>query len=514
MKLSRWSKTRTKALSVPVTLCMALAIFTVLAGVAENRSAGQIGSNATPISTAKGCGISKSVQESLAKIYQYRNNGMPMQAVPLAEKIPTISASQVGPDSLQTADILERLADAMWISDRHNEAVNLYTAELRIRSAIQGRLSKSLLVPLTWLIDIDKGYGQYDPLPKLMAWKEEILERYSPGGSLNIAENLEDIAFHYSDANQSKAEPLFKRAFQIRSRLQGIHHRDTLNTLRGLAWCYDRCGNPKSAEAEYRRMLALSSNPQDRANSLCELASHYEHYTHNPKSAAETYLQVVAIDKQLGHIESQSNTLRDLAYEYFRLQDWTKQGDVLAQRVALWRDCNKMQTADGIDCLKDLFSFYVDRKRCTEAEKTGKELLSLVERTKLESGRWFAGSKEEAKCQIWTGLSRAYKYQGDYVNLEESYRSLLQLRQKQYPGQSWRLMDLSMELADAYEHNGKLEEATAIYKLYAGDLSDRSPLDTPRYDALQHYLKVLNKMGDKATAQRVEDRIQNGAIID
>jgi len=106
---------------------------------------------------------------------------------------------------------------------------------------------------------------------------------------------LNDVGYYlYDRAQYVEAEPLFRRALEIRERVRGPDHPDTARSLNNLATLYDSQGKLTEAEPLYRRALeirerVLGPDHPDTATSLNNLAGLY--YSQGKLTEAEPLLR-------------------------------------------------------------------------------------------------------------------------------------------------------------------------------------------------------------------------------
>jgi tetratricopeptide (TPR) repeat protein len=73
-----------------------------------------------------------------------------------------------------------------------------------------------------------------------------------------VAGSLNNLANIYSDlGDYQKAEPLYKRALEIREKVLGPDHPDVSDSLNNLANLYSDLGHYQRAEPLYKRALEI-----------------------------------------------------------------------------------------------------------------------------------------------------------------------------------------------------------------------------------------------------------------
>jgi len=158
--------------------------------------------------------------EELKALYsqldQLCSQGEYTEAILVAEKIRSLTEKIYGPDHVETAAVLSRLAE---------------------------------LYRLT---------GQYTKAEPLCKRSLEIYEMKLGKNHLEVAKSLNNIAVLYRFTGRyAEAEPLYNRALQIREEALGKDHPDVATSLNNLAGLYCTTGRYAEAEPLYNRALQI-----------------------------------------------------------------------------------------------------------------------------------------------------------------------------------------------------------------------------------------------------------------
>jgi len=217
-----------------------------------------------------------------------------------------------------------------------------------------------------------------------------------------------------------KAEPLLARSVEIRRRLLGPDHADTLQSMDSLAVFYEQAGRYDEAEklqaetAEGRRRVLGAEHPLT-LESVNELANVYERQGRYPESE-RLYKEVLA-----------------------------------ARRRVLKSDDPVM--LDSLDCVASAVD---NRGRHDEAEK-----LYLEE---VEGRIRAQGADHPATLWAMNNLGNVYLAQRRYDKAEEVHRKTLELRRRVLGNEHPRTVASMANLAEAYRHEGRKEEAEKLIR--------------------------------------------------
>ena len=162
---------------------------------------------------------------------------------------------------------IERVADSLsksfpeevefktWsLCDRLLPHARIVAAEV-LRLSIESPGAARLLNQAAWYLGERAQYKEAEPLLKRAV---EIREKALGPAHPDTASSLSDLAGIYSGQGQYKeAEPLLKRALEINEKALGPHHPDTATSLNNLADTYSGQGQYKEAEPLLKRALEI-----------------------------------------------------------------------------------------------------------------------------------------------------------------------------------------------------------------------------------------------------------------
>jgi len=182
--------------------------------------------------------------------------------------------------------------------DRNRDWANdLVLWEKTARQSPKSSHAQRILAHVLWR----KGrYAEAEPLFKrALQIREQTLGPDHP----HVASSLNDLAISYLSRGQyAQAEPPFKRALAIREKTLGPDHPNVATSLQNLATLYNAQGRYAKAEPLYKRALAitertLGSNHPNVAVGLNNLAALY--YSQGQYAQAEPFIKrALAIDEK------------------------------------------------------------------------------------------------------------------------------------------------------------------------------------------------------------------------
>ena len=202
-----------------------------------------------------------------------------------------------------------------------------------------------------------------------------------------LADSLNNLAgLYYAQGRYEEAEPLYKKALQLRQKLLGDRHPDVATSFNNLAALYYDQGRYEEAEPLYRQELKLrqqlfGSQHPDVATSFNNLAGLY--------SAQGRYDEA------------------ELLYQ-----------QALQLRQELFGD----QHIDVANSLNDLALLYKDQGRYIESERLYNQAIALIKEQIGDRHPYFADSLNN--------IAELYRQQGRYEEAEPLYQQSLRLRRE------------------------------------------------------------------------------------
>jgi tetratricopeptide (TPR) repeat protein len=247
--------------------------------------------------------------------------------------------------------------------------------------------------------------GRYTEAEPLLRRALQIREQAQGPEHPDVARVLNYLAvLYWSQGRYTEAEPLYQRALQIREQAQGPEHLDVAISLNNLADLYLECGRYAEAEPLYQRSLQIREQTLGPDHPL----------------AAQMFNNLALLFRDQG---------RDAEAEPLYRQALR----ILEQ--ALGPD--HPEVAQALNNLADLLR---EKGNYTEAESLYRRALRITEQS--------LGAEHPDLAASLNGLASLLREQGNYTEAESLYQRALAFREQhlgqQHPGTAQTLHDLAL----------------------------------------------------------------------
>jgi tetratricopeptide (TPR) repeat protein len=354
----------------------------------------------------------------------------------------------------------EEIEFGTWsLCDRLVPHARVVAAEL-LRLSIESAGVALLLNQAGWYLDDRAQYKEAEPLYKrALDIREKVLGPDHP----DTARSLNNLASLYSSQGQYKeAEPLNRRALKINEKALGPDHPDTATSLNNLAALYGCQGKYREAEPLYKRALdirerAVGPNHPDTALGLNNLASLYSSQGRYTEAERLLHRALEINEKALGPDHpGGAPTLNNLA-EVYRYQGHYKEAEPLSRRALDIRE--KAFGPDHPDtamALNNLAGIVRDQGRYTEAELLAKRALEIREKA--------LGPDHPDTAATLNNLAGIYRGQGQYNEAEPLSKRALDIRERALGPNHPNTAQSLNNLASLYQSQGRHQEAEPLWK--------------------------------------------------
>lgn len=216
------------------------------------------------------------------KSEELHRKGHYAEAIPLAVRSLAILEKVLGPDHIDTAASLQKLALLYQNTGAYDKALPLVQRALAIQKKVFGKDHTVTAESLSQLAMVYQNTGAYNKALLLYQRSLSIWEKTLGKDHPDTAPNLNNLAMLYQDMGEyNKALPLVQRALAIREKALGKDHADTAESLSHLAMLYQDMGAYDKALPLVQRALAIYEKVQgpehpDTAESLNNLAMLYQ----------------------------------------------------------------------------------------------------------------------------------------------------------------------------------------------------------------------------------------------
>ena len=313
-------------------------------------------------------------------------------------------------------------------------------------------------------------------LPHALAvasWIEQDRMRFAEAGQL-----LHQTAdYLYERGQYAEAEPLLKRAMEVRREALGERHPDYAASLNDLASLYHAMGRHAEAEPLYHRAMevrreALGERHPDYAASLNDLAELYR-ATGRHAEAEPLYQRAMEVRREaLGERHPDyAASLNDLASLYSVLGRHAEAEPLLKRAMEVRREALGERHPDYAASLNDLASLYHAMGRHAEAEP-------LLKRA-MEVRREALGERHPDYADSLNNLASLYYVLGRHAEAEPLYQRAMEVYREalgeRHPAYAASLNNL----ASLYYAMGRHAEAEPLYQrameVYREALGERHP---------------------------------------
>ena len=282
--------------------------------------------------------VDHQLQELLRLAAALEAKGDTAQVVRLWQQILVIREKQLGPEHLDIATSLNKLALLYRAGGRYGEAEPLYRRSLAIREKVLGPGHPDTATILNNLGRLLESQGRFGEAAfhykRTLAIYENVLGPWHASTAISL-NNL--AALYDSQGRKTEAERLYIRSMAIKERVLGPDHPSTASSLNNLAALYQLQGRYREAEPLQRRDLAITEKvlgPEhpSTATSLNNLAQLYRAQGRYEEAVAISRRSLSIREKVLGsdHL-STALSLNNLA-ELYRIQGRYGEAEPLYQR--------------------------------------------------------------------------------------------------------------------------------------------------------------------------------------
>jgi CHAT domain-containing protein/Tfp pilus assembly protein PilF len=277
------------------------------------------------------------------------------------------------------------------------------------------------------------------------------------------AASLQNQAYrYYSQHKYTEAEPLYKRALEIREKALGEDHPDVAQSLNNLAILDRARGRHAEAEAHYKRSLeirekALGPHHPDVAQSLNSLAILY--YMQGKYTEAEPLMKRSLEIRQtaLGSDHPDvAQSLNSLAILYQTQGKYSIAEPLVKRALEIWEIALGPDHGDVAQGLNTLASIYLTQGKYAASEALYKRSLRIREK--------MLGPDHLYVAQGLNNLALLYRIQAKYAEAEPLFKRSLEIWQKALGPDHPNVATGLENLAILYRMQGKYTEAELLFK--------------------------------------------------
>ena len=273
----------------------------------------------------------------------------------------------------------------------------------------------------------------------------------------------EDLGTLFADQGRfTEAEALFQGTLNTRKRVLGEEHAATLSSLNNVATVYTQQGRFAEAEPLHRDLLALKrrllgpDHAQTRA-SLFNLANVYQ-LMDRYDEAESLYREVLEINRRvLGEEHPDTlDVIQNLAALYLKQGRFAEAEPLQVQSLEIQKRILGDEHPNTMRGLSNLGNFYSGQGRFAEAEPLLEEALELQTR--------LLGEEHPATLSTMKYIANMRMAQGREAESEEMFLRLLETQRRVLGDESDDTLFTISMLAILYDERGQYEEAERMYR--------------------------------------------------
>ena len=260
--------------------------------------------------------------------------------------------------------------------------------------------------------------------------------------------------------SRAEARPQLERALELRRRVLGQNHPDTLHTIKALAQVFGLLGDYPQAEALFSRAVEVETHilgPEhpNTASTMSDLANAY--------TAQGKYRQAAALLRRALGVERRTlgsehpntlNTMTSLGVQYRLLGLYPQAESFYSQAIGIERRVLGEMHPFTLVALSNLGTLYEFEGKRAEAES----LLSKV----LELRRRVLGPEHPSTLLTTQALAGVYRNLGRYQEAEGMYTRLLEQRRRLLGEEHPDTLATASNLGGLYLYQGRYAEAETM----------------------------------------------------
>jgi tetratricopeptide (TPR) repeat protein len=265
----------------------------------------------------------------------------------------------------------------------------------------------------------------------------------------------------YSDLSLfPEAELQFERALDLRRRVLGEAHPDTLDSMNDVAMGLERQGKLARAEVLYVNVLesrrrVLGSEHPDTLRTMYSLAATYGGEGKYASAEAIYTTLIPVMQRVLGEKNVQTiDSMANLAVMYHFQRKYAQAEQAYEKAFELCRSVNGEEDPDTVRGMVNLAELYRDQARYGQAEPLYRQALEIQRRV--------LGEKHRSTIYAMNSLAELYRRRGEYVRSEGLYAEALEAGRQGLGAQHPYTLDAMGGLADTYINEGKYAQAEAL----------------------------------------------------
>ena len=318
----------------------------------------------------------------------YTSLGLYDQAVPLMKDALSKRRDLMGAQSLDVAQSLNNLGEALWRTSDYTESERNLRQSLEIRRQLLGNNSAEVAVTLALLADVLSARGEFAESRPLNQEALRIRTRLFGQSHVLVAESIGDVGRNFTEQGDFKqAEAYIRRAADMQRALHPGVHPEVSEAINNLAFALMDLGRPEEAEPLFKEALdmqrkLLGNSHPDLATALNNMA--FARETRGDYRGAEsTYREALAMNRRLlgERHPDVASTMSNTAFAIYAQGRRSEAIDLQRASLDMRRDLLGSEHPDVAGGAASLAYWLIDARAFDEAGQLIKE--SLATRRKV-----------------------------------------------------------------------------------------------------------------------------------
>ena len=300
--------------------------------------------------------------------------------------------------------------------------------------------------------------GRYDEAEKLQVQVMEIRKRVLGEKHPDTLTSIANLASIHRDQERWKAEELFVQVMEIRKRVLGQEHPDTLTSMANLASIYVQerwKAEELLVQVIETRKRVLGQEHPDTLTSMANLASIYRDQE-RWKEAEYLFVQVMEIRERVLRVEHSDilTSIVNLASIYQKQGRWEEAEKLCMQVMETRKKVLGEEHSDTLTSIINLAAMYRDQGRYDEAEKLQMQVMEIRKRV--------LGQEHPDTLTSIANVTSIYRDQGRWKEAEKLCVQVMETRKKVLGEEHSDTLTSMVNVTSIYRDQGRWEEAEKL----------------------------------------------------
>jgi serine/threonine protein kinase len=339
------------------------------------------------------------------------------------------------------------------------------TALDRAAARIPGKFEKQPLVEAAVRQTIATTYRDLGLYPQAQPQLERALQLRSRvqgeqhPDTLSAMSDLADL--YFNQGRFAAAQTLHSKVLEVRRRVLGEQHTATLSSLNKLAIVYQRQGQLAQAEAIQSKVLEISRRVlgEEHFDTLSAMISLAVVHVSQRQYAQAEVLDAKAVEimsRVLGEEHPETLTgMNNLAQVYYLQNKYAQAETLQSKTLGIRRRVLSEQHPDTLESMNNLAVIYRAQGKDQQAE--------AIQSTTLEIKRRVLGEEHPDTLISMNNLAVTYEAQAKYLEAEETLARTLEIKRRVIGEENPSTFNTMYNLARVYSEQRKYAQAETLY---------------------------------------------------